>query len=557
MIGYIRQYLITMIKSFFAFVNRTFNDKSVWLSLIAGFSLVFAYAPFSLWWLVFIVLPLWFVHLHRLQNKQLLLSNQFTATKEGEFVDNNTKKQRRLIIKHSFIFAFGWFASGISWVHVSIDQFGGLPLAISLVLMILLCSYLALFTVLACYLSCYFSKKGQINLSVLPCLWMLGEYLRANVLTGFPWLSLGYSQIDGPLAALAPVIGEIGISLTVLLLCVGLSKILINTQQIFALSSFIVLTLVIVIANNTSWVTLNNDDVNVALIQGNIEQDMRWQPEQEWPTMLKYLQLSRENFDSDLIIWPESAIPALELLVSSQEFLHLVNQASLANNSSIITGIQNYHVDNKEYYNGLIVLGNTENPGKEKPINSYFYNSSNRYYKHHLLPIGEFVPFGDFLRPLAPLFNLSMSSFSKGNYVQSNLRANGLNVLPLICFEIAFANQLAANFSNQTNLLLTVSNDAWFGDSHGPHQHMEIARMRALEFGRPLLRATNNGITAVTDHLGNIQKIAPQFEQYILKAKVQLVTGVTPYYLYGELMRWLLPLLSLVLPLICYRLKNT
>jgi apolipoprotein N-acyltransferase len=272
--------------------------------------------------------------------------------------------------------------------------------------------------------------------------------------------------------------------------------------------------------------------------------------------MLKYLQLSRENFDSDLIIWPESAIPALELLVSSQEFLQLVNQASLANDSAIITGIQNYHVDNKKYYNGLIVLGNTEKPSGNKPVNSYFYNSNNRYYKHHLLPIGEFVPFGDFLRPLAPLFNLSMSSFSRGDYIQPNLRANGLNVLPLICFEIAFADQLAANFSNQTNLLLTVSNDAWFGDSHGPHQHMEIARMRALEFGRPLLRATNNGVTAVTDHLGNIQLAAPQFEQHVLKTKVQLVSGLTPYYLYGELLRWLLPLLSLLLPFISYRLRD-
>jgi apolipoprotein N-acyltransferase len=545
-----------MIKSFIAFVYRTLNDKSLWLSFIAGLSLVFAYAPFSLWWLVYIVLPLWFLHLQQLQNKYLLLSSQLTATEEVELVNNNAKKQRRLVTKHSFIFAFGWFASGISWVHVSIDQFGGLPLVISLLLMILLCSYLALFTILACYLSCFFSKKGLINLWALPCLWMFGEYLRANILTGFPWLSLGYSQIDGPLAALAPIIGEIGISLVVLIICVGLSKILINRQRIFALSSVISLTLAIVVANQASWVTLKNDDVNVALIQGNIEQDIKWQPEQEWPTMLKYLQLSRENFDSDLIIWPESAIPALELLVSSQEFLQLVNQASLANDSAIITGIQNYHVDNKEYYNGLVVLGDTEKPSENKPVNSYFYNSNNRYYKHHLLPIGEFVPFGDFLRPLAPLFNLSMSSFSRGDYIQPNLRANGLNVLPLICFEIAFADQLAANFSNQTNLLLTVSNDAWFGDSHGPHQHMEIARMRALEFGRPLLRATNNGVTAVTDHLGTIQLAAPQFEQHVLKTKVQLVSGLTPYYLYGELLRWLLPLLSLLLPFISYRLRD-
>jgi apolipoprotein N-acyltransferase len=134
--------------------------------------------------------------------------------------------------------------------------------------------------------------------------------------------------------------------------------------------------------------------------------------------------------------------------------------------------------------------------------------------------------------------------------VQNNLIANDLNVLPLICFEIAFAEQLGANFTDETSLLLTVSNDAWFGDSHGPHQHMEIARMRALEFGRPLLRSTNNGVTAVTDHLGNIQVQAPQFEQYVLKAEVKLVNGRTPYSQYWKLIHWLIPLLLIFIPLL-------
>ena len=153
------------------------------------------------------------------------------------------------------------------------------------------------------------------------------------------------------------------------------------------------------------------------------------------------------------------------------------------------------------------------------------------------------------------MFNLPQSSFTRGDYIQANLKAKDLNLLPLICFEIAFAQQLSANFSDQTHLLLTVSNDAWFGDSHGPHQHLDIARMRALEFARPLLRSTNNGITAVVDHHGKIIARIPQFEEGVLKTQVQLVDGLTPYSRWGDIFNWLLPLL-LLLPYGLFRLLS-
>ena len=148
-----------------------------------------------------------------------------------------------------------------------------------------------------------------------------------------------------------------------------------------------------------------------------------------------------------------------------------------------------------------------------------------------------------------------MSSFSRGDYVQDNLIANGYHLLPLICFEVAFSDQLSANFSNQTDLLLTVSNDAWFGDSHGPHQHLEIVRMRALEFGRPFLRATNNGITAVVDYQGKIIKRIPQFEEAVLSTQVPLVTGLTPYARYTRTIDFVIPLLLLLFALI-YRWRQ-
>jgi len=498
-------------------------NKQNLFSFFSGLILVFSYAPFSQWWIMVIVLPLFFNSINGADVR--------TATKQG------------------FIFALGWFASGISWVHVSIDQFGGLPLAFSLLLMLLLCCYLALYPALACYLSSRFSPNKTFSLWLLPPFWMISEYLRTNVLTGFPWLSIGYSQIDGPLSSFAPLIGEVGIS--VLLLIIGIA--LINTVKgSYRRSHSLLLSIIIIstyLLSSVSWVNPTQNTVKTALVQGNVEQSMKFEPEKEWPTMLMYLDHARENYDADIIIWPESAITAQE--PTAQDFLVMADKSAALNNSAIITGILNYKFDSKAYFNSLVVLGKKESADD---VGHYRYDHSNRYYKNHLLPIGEFVPFGEILRTIAPIFNLPYSSFTRGDYIQSNLLANGQHILPLICFEIAFPEQLAVNFTDETNILLTVSNDSWFGDSHGPHQHLEIARMRALEFGRPLLRATNNGVTAIVDHQGKIQARLPQFTEAVLKAEITLVEGKTFYSQYWQLIHWLIPFLFLVIFCIVQRL---
>jgi apolipoprotein N-acyltransferase len=507
----------------FKSLRENLTNKTNWLSFIAGLSLVFAYAPFSQWWLVFIILPIFF---HVIKNQPI---NQ--ASKQG------------------FIFALGWFGSGISWVHVSIDQFGGLPLIFSLLLMLLLCGYLALFPMLACYLSARLTHAKKLSLwLLLPC-WLIAEYLRANVLTGFPWLSLGYSQINSPLAHFAPLIGEVGISVLIVLICLSISHVVSNFYQKSHAALLTCIAIATILLSQHQWVKPTKEQIKVALVQGNIKQSTKWQPEQEWPTMLKYIDLSRKNYDAELIIWPESAITALE--PAAQDFLPSVDKAAALNNSAIITGILNYKFDTRAYFNSLVVLGKQH---KNDESGHYRYEHSNRYNKNHLLPIGEFVPFGELLRKIAPLFNLQYSSFSRGDYVQPNLVANGYHLLPLICFEIAFPEQLAANFTDETNILLTVSNDSWFGNSHGPHQHLDIARMRALEFGRPLLRATNNGVTAIVDHQGNIQEKAPQFTETVLRAEIKIVNGTTPYSQYWQFIHWLLPCLLLMIVLIIQRL---
>src|SRR5690606_15937362 len=202
-------------------------------------------------------------------------------------------------------------------------------------------------------------------------------------------------------------------------------------------------------------------------------------------------------------------------------------------------------------FNTMIVLG-LDAPFQ--PVEPYAHGHTNRYQKHQLLPIGEFVPFEDLLRPLAPLFDLPMSSFTRGDFKQANLRAKGFHLAGAICYEIAFPAQVRANVSASTDYILTVSNDTWFGASHGPAQHMQIARMRALELGRPLLRATNNGITAVVDAYGNELARAPQFTSTALSAEVPIVRGQTLYQLFGSLGAWLIAVLTaLVSTLIALR----
>lgn len=486
-----------------------------WLKLVlaylAGASTALAFAPYGLW-------PIY------------LVSMAFALG-----------QSQQLPPKQAFYywlsFGFGCFSVGISWVHVSMDTFGGLPLAASIGLMALLALYLALYPALAGYLLAKLAPQSHYlrNLLLFPALWVLTEWSRGWVLTGFPWLWAGYSQTSGPLSPLASVIGAIGLSYLVALLAGALALLFSAHKTSLAKrgAPFIIIALVACSASYMtkvlSPITPTGKQVNVTLVQGNIAQSMKWQPEALWPTMLKYMDLSRPEFaNTDIFIWPEAAIPAPEDMVS--DFLDNANQVANLNNSAIITGIISRQ--QQQFYNSLIVLGNHQAPIQANP--DYQANGINEFKKHHLLPIGEFVPFEALLRPLAPFFNLPMSSFARGDYQQPNLNALGHQVAPAICYEIAFPEQLRANVTSDTELLLTVSNDAWFGRSNGPLQHMEIAQMRAIELGRPLVRGTNNGVTAVVNVDGEITASLPQFETGVLHASIPLMTGTTLFSRWGQ-----------------------
>ncbi|OBT12879.1 apolipoprotein N-acyltransferase [Vibrio sp. UCD-FRSSP16_10] len=426
-----------------------------------------------------------------------------------------------------YAWGLGLFATGISWVHVSIDTFGGMPKIASILLMTLLVGYLAIYTALFAAL---FSRLKAHNswfgaLLVTPALWLISEWLRGWVFTGFPWLLLGYTQIDSPLAGLAPIAGVDFISMLVVSIASAIAFIILR-QQWKQLWIPVALFCVSGLTHYLTWVTPDNSrKQTVALIQGNVQQETKWLPSHRWPTLMMYMDHTRENWDADIIIWPEAAIPAFEGEVNS--FMINLDKAARQNNSAVITGVLTQQ-NHTTYYNSVTSVGVT-------PSGEYHYETQPRYYKHHLLPFGEFVPFEDLLRPLAPFFNLPMSSFNRGDYIQDNVVANGMHMVVALCYEIIFGQQLRDNVTDDTDYILTLSNDAWFGHSNGPLQHMAIARMRALEFGMPVIRATNNGVTAVTDYQGKITAELPQFKEDVLKTTVVPTNGKTPYVQFGGL----------------------
>ncbi|URJ23496.1 apolipoprotein N-acyltransferase [Blochmannia endosymbiont of Camponotus sp. C-003] len=429
---------------------------------------------------------------------------------------------------YTFFWGVGFFGSGLKWIYISIDQFSNMYSCINILLIILLVLYLILFPILFSVLLSLMQSYATIwhTVSAAPVIWSIVEYIRGYVFTGFPWLQFGYTQIDGPLKGIAPIFGVEGITF-ILILISGLLAVSIKRAQ---LSSTIVSLAILLLSwplTRIQWYHLQPQRaVHVSLIQGNIDQRIKWNSNYVEKILKTYIGHTLPLLGkTKIIIWPESAIPGNE--IEHNIVLTLLDHKLRQSQTNLITGIigirysKNYY----HYYNSVIVLGESE---------SYKYPNCNRYDKHHLVLCSERFPFQRFFKPLLNFFNIPVPFMQKGCYFQPPLSVSCIKMTTVICYEIIFGKQIRDNFKSDTDFLLTVANNAWFGNSIGPWQYFQMARMRALELGRPLLCSTNNGITAIVNADGSLQAQLPQFISGVLSDQVIPTTGWTPYAKFGS-----------------------
>lgn len=413
---------------------------------------------------------------------------------------------------------FGLWAVGGSWLYVSIHDYGYTPPWLAVPMVAAVAAIMALFYALLGYGYARLRLHRHALLS-LPALWVLGEWLRSWLFTGFPWLFTGYAFIDTPLAGYAPVLGVFGVSLIALFSAQALLRSLHTHRHWPWLAAAVLLWLGGWALLHKHWTQPQGAPLTVSLVQGNIPQESKWQLEWRDKTLAIYRALSKQEWGRDLVIWPEAAIPMFQY--EAQEILEDMQNAALSGHSAFVTGIPYMQVaDNRRdfrIYNAILALG----------------QGQGLYFKQRLVPFGEYIPFEAWLRGAIPFFDMPMTSFSAGDARQLPLQVQHSSLGPLICYEIAYPD-LARRTAARSDILVTISNDGWFGHSIGPHQHFQMVRMRALENGREILRATNNGISALIGSRGEVKLQAPQFQRLVLRTTAQGYQGHTPYMLWGN-----------------------
>ena len=413
-----------------------------------------------------------------------------------------------------FWFGAALFGAGTWWIYTAIHDFGQAPAWLALCLVAALLAIKGSYYALTGYILLRIAPDPSParSLLLIPAGWTLMEWLRGWLFTGFPWLQLGYAQSDTPLAALATLGGIHLVTFSVALLA-GALVILVQGggSRLAAIALAAALWAGGWLLEGREWTRPAGDPVSVALLQGAIPQDEKWLTENRAATLEKYRALNREALGARIIVWPESAIPVLAH--DAQVFLEAIRRESAARGSDVMIGLLNYDLETGAIRNGLFSMSGA---------------GDGWYYKRRLVPFGEFFPVPAAVRTWMRLQNLPYYDMTPGDEFQPPLRAGGERIAATICYEDAYgADQLAA--LPGSTLLVNVTNNAWFGDSAAPHQQLQMARFRALEAGRFLVRATSNGITAVIGPDGAVVERIPQFAPGILKSTVIPRTGLTAY----------------------------
>ncbi|MBO8415178.1 MAG: apolipoprotein N-acyltransferase [Proteobacteria bacterium] len=421
------------------------------------------------------------------------------------------------------------------WLNFVMEGFGGMPMLLSNLVVILFSMYLALpYALLSCLANRFCQGKLPVLLlCFIPAAFVLSDFIISWLFGGFPWVYPGYTALQGPLSAFAPLIGVRGINLLFYLLA-GVIALTLKRQFIY-LPAAGVIFIAGVFCSSLSFTTDDDKPLKVSLVQGNIMQSVKWRPEMVGPTISTYWNLTEPLIAKDhLIIWPESAIPLY--LERAHGLVQDLNTVMHEQGSLLITGLQHKNEETNAAFNSLIILGQEESLS---PVTAEL----NHYDKRKLVPFGEVVPFEEMLRPLGSIFNFPMSSFTPGAEKQQNIKAFGHELIPAICYEAIFPELINSLNAEESGAIVMLSNDSWFGTTSGPKQHLNIARMRCLELQKPMLRATNSGITAFIDKQGQVTDAFPSDKAGVLRGSVHCATGLTPYSRCGNIPLWVLTVL--------------
>jgi apolipoprotein N-acyltransferase len=441
-----------------------------------------------------------------------------------------------------FSFGLGWFLAGVCWLFISMHRYGAMPAPLAALALFFFCAYLAAFPALAAGLSAALVRPSnrctqahqRIGVAVATSgAFTLAELLRGWLFTGFPWLAPGYAHTDGPFAGLAPMVGVFGITLAA---CACASLLALSIQDLLrsrrpcGLSWLTAAALAGsgLLANEVEWAQVATEPLRVDLVQGNVAQDMKFNPERLRSTMQTYANALQPG-RAQLTVLPETAW-TLPWSATPPDIAAQI-RAAMSNDAIVAIGMPLLARQGADRItNSVAVLG------ADGAITA-------RYDKIHLVPFGEFIPWG--FRWFVAMMNIPLGDFGRGATDQALLRLGGHAIAFNICYEDLFGDELARHVRAGANILINVSNIAWFGDSHAQEQHLQIARMRSLELARPTLRATNTGVTAAIDHRGRVLERLPGHQFGTLSTQVHAASGLTPFARWANGPAWILALILL------------
>lgn len=421
-----------------------------------------------------------------------------------------------------FWFGFGTFLAGTYWLYVSVHVLGKAPVWMTLGVMLGLIGIMGLYSALVGYVAGRWLPRGGPWrwLLGLPALWLVVEWWRGWFLSGFSWLSLGYSQTDTWLGRLAPVLGVYGVSLVLLVSAGALVALLRGTARVRLAAALLLIAPWIAgaLLGSAAWTHPSGPPVSVALIQANIPQEDKWDDAYRNQILERYRKMTESALGAKLIIWPEAALP--DIANNLLPYIELVDREAQARGSSLVMGVVRASEDGQHYYDSILALG----------------TQASWYAKDHLVPFAEFFPVPRFVRNWLRLMSLPYDSFDRGGTNQSPLPVAGLQLGPTVCYEVGYGGYML-HMLPQADALVNVTNDAWFGHSTARYEQFQMARMRALEEGRSMMVATNDGISAVIGPNGEILASAPPFQSYVLRSSVTPRAGLTPFARVGN---WLI-----------------